>query len=104
MRKLLFRTYLLIFSMLIFWPGSSYAQDEFEQAITEPVVGFKEAIVKLAPAAFIAIFLVSAMFNIAKIFGRDAEWRQFFVGVGLYMLAMSAVVAIIAIIGTLRFG
>jgi len=94
---------LIALGLAINTPVTLLAQS-FEEALVRPITGFKEAMVNLAPAAFIAILIVSAFFNIGKVWGQDRDYKAFFIGLGLYVLAISSVIGVIAFIGTLKFG
>ncbi|MEQ8580057.1 MAG: hypothetical protein RIB01_15215 [Balneola sp.] len=98
--KLLINRSLLVGVFLLMNQISAYAQwDEAEQAAED----FQDFIFSIAPIAFVVILIMSVVFNIGKIMGDNKDYKAFFTGIALYVLAISITIGIVAYIGSVSF-
>lgn len=73
--------------------SNSFAQwSEVEEAGEE----FTDTLFQLAPLVFAGIFLFSVFFNLGKVMGDNKDYKGFFTAVGMYVLAISVVLGIVA--------
>jgi hypothetical protein len=89
----------LVLTFLI--PTFSFAQwDEAKEAVDS----FKQLMFDIAPLAFIIVLLGGAIFNIGKVWGDQRDWKGFFTSLGIFVVAVSIIVGLIAYLASLRFG
>lgn len=91
---------LLVGSLLFLNQISAYAQwDEAEQAAED----FQDFIFNIAPIAFVIILIMSVLFNIGKIMGDNKDYKAFFTGIALYVLAITVTIGIVGYVASVSF-
>ena len=91
---------LLVVSLLFLNQISAYAQwDEAEQAAED----FQDFIFNIAPIAFVIILIMSVLFNIGKIMGDNKDYKAFFTGIALYVLAITVTIGIVGYVASVSF-
>lgn len=94
---------LALLAFLVFSPMFLYAQDPFT-AVGGTFDDFEEMVKKIAPILIFATFIIGAAINLGKVWGENRDWQAFGKSVLIFVIAVTAVLAVATWLATLSFG